>query len=167
MMTRMMTRIQNRIRAIANAGTSVGKVRYNLYRPAYARIKESIDLGFYLEAITLIESLVSDRLESRVSFLLEKDFSFKTLGCLIQKSSQIEHDEELKKLVSHDLDEWRRQRNNALHEMVKIDDRLTNNTWECRVQALPVVAKKGLEILRSIDSRCKILRRKTQSSPSI
>lgn len=147
-----------RKRALAKTMSSVGQTRFNLYKEAYNRIRESIKQGFYLEAITIIESLVSDRLESRISFLKKCDFSFKTLGELITESRRIEKDNELQMLVGQNLDNWRKDRNKALHEMAKIADGETP-TWAKRVEEINPVAKQGLVILRAIDKRCKNLRK--------
>ncbi|MBK8182926.1 MAG: hypothetical protein IPK63_08495 [Candidatus Competibacteraceae bacterium] len=65
---------KNRNRAIATADNNIGITRYQLYKRAYAKINESIKQGFYLEAISIIESLISDRLESRLTFLKGSDF---------------------------------------------------------------------------------------------
>jgi hypothetical protein len=150
--------MKQRKRALAITMSSVGQTRFNLYKEAYNRIRESMKQGFYLEAVTIIESLVSDRLESRMSFLKKCDFSFKTLGGLINESRKIEKDNELRALVSQNLDNWRKDRNKALHEMAKIADGETP-TWAKRVEEISPVAKQGLVILRTIDKRCKKLRK--------
>lgn len=147
-----------RKRALATIGTSVGSTRQHLYHQAYAQINSALKQEFYLEAITLIESLISDRLESRISFLKKFDFSFKTLGTLIKESRKIEKDVTFKNLVSQDLDTWRENRNKALHEMVKLADGETT-TWSTRVEVLVPIATDGLKLLRRIDKRFKELRK--------
>src|SRR3990167_3525749 len=62
-----------RKRAIATSDTTIGSTRYNLYKQAYSRINDATKQGFFLEAITIIESLISDRLESRLTFLKKHD----------------------------------------------------------------------------------------------
>jgi hypothetical protein len=146
-------------RAVAVPGTHIGKERYQLYREAYSRINEARAQGFYLEAITIVESLVSDRLESRLSYLLNNDFSFKTLGDLIARSRAEETDGELRTLVGQDLDAWRVRRNKALHELAKIADGDTA-AWETRTAEFAKTARDGLETLRKIDKRVKQLRKK-------
>lgn len=147
-----------RKRALAIKGSSVGTLRHQLYRQAYKQIKIAMDQGFYLEAITLIESLVSDRLESRLSFRKKSDFSFKTLGDLIREMKKVESDTLLKELVVSRLDKWRISRNQAIHEMVKLADG-TMDDWNSRNETLIDVAKKGLATLRAVDKRCKELRK--------
>lgn len=153
---------QTRTRAVSEPGTDVGSMRYGLYKQAYAQVNKAIKEGFYLEAITLIESLTSDRLESRISCRMGKDFSFKTLGSLIKELRDHESDPELKRLVDEDLDKWRQARNKALHEMVKLEQG-DSGTWEERTAELIPVAEDGLTILRAIDRRHKALLRPTQT----
>lgn len=153
-----MTKSTPRVRLIALPGSQEGKARYHLYRAAYARVNEAIEKGFYLEAISIIESLISDRLESRVSYLIGKDFSFKELGSLIVKIKKEETDSMLLLIVTNRLDEWRIDRNRALHEMAKIavDNK---STWQERIDDLKSVAKIGLKLLRDIDKQVTHLRK--------
>ena len=149
---------KQRTRALANQGTPVGAMRYSLYKQAYTRIAEASEQGFHLEAISVIESLVSDRLESRLSFLKGHDFSFKNLGPLITEMRRLESDEDLRKLVDQDLDEWRKSRNRDVHEMAKMADG-DFSTWADRAKELIPIGKKGLSCLRAIDKRYRELRR--------
>jgi len=43
---------------------AVGKARQKVYAHVLNRIKKSIEAGFYLEAVTLEESFITDRLDS-------------------------------------------------------------------------------------------------------
>lgn len=149
-----------RIRATATPGTPVGQTRYRLYRKAYARVKDAQETGFYLEAITIIESLVSDRLESRLCHL-GVNVAFKPLGKLIdgfKSKSSKESDLELRRLVAEDLDGWRGERNRALHEMAKLVEG-EDADWDTRYDGLRAVATRGAALLRKIDKRCGLLRR--------
>ena len=40
------------------------KIKYHSYKAAYSRMNLAMDKGFYLEAITIQESIISDRLLS-------------------------------------------------------------------------------------------------------
>jgi hypothetical protein len=154
----MVTTKKTRRRALAVPGTPIGRVRHNLYKRAYSRINEAIAQGFYLEAITLIESLIGDRLEHRLTFLKQQDFSFKNLGELIAEARKTEIDHKLKQLVLGPLDSWRQARNSAVHEMAKIADG-DLPTWEERMSSLEIIATGGLTMLRDIDKRCQQLRK--------
>jgi len=153
----------NRIRALAQTHNNVGHRRHNLYREAYGRISKAIHDKYFLEAITLTESLLTDRLESRMTFLLRKDFSFKTLGKLIQEIQKSENDVQLRELVAGGVESWREKRNNALHEMAKMEES-DNRSWDARMAELPAIAGTGLKVLRQVDSRIKTLRPTKQAA---
>jgi hypothetical protein len=125
--------VDPRTRATAAPDNDIGQERYELYKSSLDWIKKSIDEGYYLEAISILESLISDRLESYLSFPLGQDFSFKNLGVLINEIKLKKTDENLHSLIIKDLDEWRKQRNKAAHEMVKIADG-KSIVWEERVK---------------------------------
>jgi hypothetical protein len=125
--------VDPRTRATAAPDNDIGQERYELYKSSLDWIKKSIDEGYYLEAISILESLISDRLESYLSFPLGQDFSFKDLGVLINEIKLKKTDENLHSLIIKDLDEWRKQRNKAAHEMVKIADG-KSIVWEERVK---------------------------------
>jgi hypothetical protein len=139
-------------------GSPIGMQRYGLHKQAYARIEEAKQQGFYLEAITLIESLISDRLESRLSRLLTPEYGFQTLGSLINSVRQVETDEALKTFVTTRVDEWRTKRNSSLHELAKLSEG-DERTWEERTIDLPLIAVEGLILLRLLDKHTKRLAR--------
>jgi len=105
--------------------------KFDSYREAWARIKLSQDEGFYLEAIAIEESILTDRL---VSFLTRPDCQTP-----IKKNNKGRYPSfgNLIKLLSDDigeplaigefedicvsLDEWREKRNQAVHALVASD----------------------------------------------
>lgn len=145
-------------RAIAN-NKKVGQQRYRTYKAAIDRIKISIEKGFYLEAISLCESLITDRLESRLNYLTKSDnYAFETLGKLQIEIRNKETNQELIKMMipnSGDFDIWRNKRNQALHAMAKIADG-DKREWENKLEECKTIALKGeklrKEIFRIIDS---------------
>jgi hypothetical protein len=152
--------VDPRTRATAASDNDIGQERYELYKSSFDWIKKSIDEGYYLEAISILESLVSDRLESYLSFSLDRDFCFKNLGALIDKIKSDETDEILRSLIINDLDKWRKQRNKAAHEMVKIEDG-KSVVWEERVKINKEVAETGLLLFHNINNRIRKLRKQT------
>ena len=154
----MTKNMPKRKRAIVEENSTVGKHRREIYKSAFKQIKLANEAGFYLEAITLIESLITDRLESRLSFLDGKDFSFKTIGKLIEKSIKIETDSELKKLIEIDLRKWADGRNKSLHEMAKIAEG-DFSSWDDRYLKLKNISTKGMTLLRKIDRQCEKLKK--------
>jgi hypothetical protein len=59
-----------------------GKVKYDIIRSSMSQYNKAVESGFYFEATTLIESLICDRLESRLGELTKDAVTFKTLGRL-------------------------------------------------------------------------------------
>ena len=146
-----------RERATIDDTPFVGKLRFTLYKKAIEQFNSAIEAGFYLEAITICESLITDRLESRCGELGQPQ-AFKNLGVLIRKLREIEVDNTLRQMIDLDLDNWRRNRNTALHEIVKFEKGEIPN-WESRFEASKVYAEEGIVVFRSIDSRLRQLRR--------
>ncbi|MBD2020474.1 hypothetical protein H6F43_09770 [Leptolyngbya sp. FACHB-36] len=146
-----------RKRAIRASNNDVSQERYELYKAAFEWIAKSISEGFYLEAISLEESLITDRLESYLTWLSRTEFSFMTLGQVQKAVEKHETDTSLRSLVLNDLDQWRQARNKAAHEMVKIEDGKQIN-WGDRVKINQEVAEAGLELVRKIDQQTRKLR---------
>jgi hypothetical protein len=141
------------IRATAEEHNKVGMQRFRTYKASISRIKKAIDNEYYLEAITLCESLIADRLESRLKYLTNSDeYSFKTLGKL--QEGIIKHDsiDELKKMMifqKGDLDIWRDKRNTALHAMAKIQDG-DSREWEDKLTECKKIAEDGEELRKLV-----------------
>lgn len=109
-----------RERVIAGEDETTGTHRYRLYKAAFTRVKEAMRAGYHLEAITLLESLLSDRMESRLSHVTQTNVGFQNLGKLIAQMRK--HDAGGPFLgVLGEIDGWRELRNRALHELVKFE----------------------------------------------
>lgn len=103
--------------------------KYFSYREAWGRIKRSIAMGFYLEAVTLEESIISDRLTSyfqKTGVLGLDSKRFVSLGRLIDYLKQHEPEpirDPLKEPrfenLQQSLDDWRDKRNHVVHGIVK------------------------------------------------
>src|SRR4051794_20891903 len=124
-----------RPRGKAYSGKGYGSLRYRLFKSAGPHIEKSVREGYYCEAITIIESVVTDRLESRLSYLKQENIGFQTLGDAIRLLQRCETDSKLIAILD-DLDKWREKRNGALHELAKIEDGKPMIEWEQRIQLL-------------------------------
>ena len=136
----------------------VGMERYLLFKEGYRRISDAIQHAYYLEAITLIESMLADRLESRCGELTNQPQHFQMLGNLISGLRKVEHDDLLNKIMKQEIDSWREDRNHAVHEMMKIQSGKSDN-WLTRQRKLKKIASAGLKTLRKYDSKLKKVRR--------
>jgi hypothetical protein len=59
-------------RISAGSAPGLGTDRYRLFRSAAQQIKAAMDAGYYLEATTLVESILAERLEKRAQFLHQR-----------------------------------------------------------------------------------------------
>jgi hypothetical protein len=124
------------IRASNVPGSNVGKKRHDLYANAYDQIKKARDSGFLIECIAICESIIADRLEARRASLNPDDISkhrFQTAQSLAKKLPKEEtlDDGEIRQLYRTVFD-WCSQRNNAVHEMVKLGREAQTDEWEVR-----------------------------------
>lgn len=140
------------IRAEAFSGHGYGTLRYNLFKHAEERIEQSIQEGYYCEAIAITESVITDRLESRLSYLEQKNYGFLTLGSAITNLIQCETDIVICSLLP-DLDKWKQKRNAALHELVKIEAEKPMLGWERRLEGLSLTANEGYDLLKKLYHR--------------
>ena len=142
----------NRTRASASS-PGIGQARYELYKIGFERISDAMSDGYYLDAICTIESLLADRLESRLTYLDKSQRGFLTLGTLRDRLSRLENNVELKR-ISNLAGLWARRRN-KIHEVMKINQ---NNyqSWEEKQAELKSIAEEGFGLLRTYD---KALRR--------
>lgn len=148
-----------RERGMALEGKGYGTRRRMLYESARDQIERSIQSGFYGEATALCESILADRLESRLSFLQNKNCGFQTLGKLVEALRSVEKGDETQPLRNTiaAVEVWRKLRNRALHEMVKVvadgpvadwQDRPTD--WEVRTDFLQRIASLGYELAQHL-----------------
>jgi hypothetical protein len=108
--------------------------------------------GFHCEAIAVIESVITDRLESRLSFLANENVGFQTLGRLIRELRARESDPILLSLMD-DVNNWRQARNGAIHELTKVQADVLMKEWGERMQELAVSSAKGYSLLKRLYHR--------------
>lgn len=147
-----MSTSETRRRGQAFEGQGYGTQRRILFEKARDHINKSISDGYFCEAISIIESIISDRLESRLSYLDKKNVGFWTLGKLIVSLLKLETDPELKEIIQQ-VDKWREKRNKALHEMVKVEADKPALTWEDRIIILRESAIEGYQLTKSLYNR--------------
>jgi len=147
-----------RQRAIAKHDDLVGLTRYQLYLKAWERIRSATDAGYHLEAITLLESLLTDRLESRASHLAGQNMGYQNLGPLVKSLRKHENVADFLKILD-EVDRWRKHRNEAVHEMVKFQAG-EHPSWEQKIEPLPRIVREGKRVLRAFDAIDKRERRR-------
>jgi hypothetical protein len=99
--------------------------RYLRYKLAFERLDEALEEGWLLEAISLEESIISDRLLSALASLTDQSSARKSLNELINhtKEAFVANGGDLEaNLLFDQLHEWRRERNECVHAFCKLDD---------------------------------------------
>lgn len=147
----------------APSGSDNGRLRQALYRAATEHVQRSIRDGFFLEAITLCESMISDRIEALVAAL---DPEHPVAGRLLALGTNLQHfrrvlqDDTEGQTLALRIDAWRRVRNEALHEMVKLPEGDAGD-WDARRAGLAAVAREGRDLARLLSA---LVRRKRRAA---
>lgn len=130
----------------------VGTKRHYTYRHAIDQYHLAMSQGFYIEAISLMESLIGDRLESLANELSKSDaYSCSTLEKLLTflcGRNQASSLQEKLKDVLNEICIWKNSRNKAIHEMAKE----INHSFADNYNALEEVADEGYTLFRELDN---------------
>lgn len=136
----------------------------NAYALAHQLIKNSIEQGFPLQAITIEESILSDRLWSTLHVNEEKKAKVETLGkalslwgpdCKKPSKNANLFDEEMLK-VKPRLDSWWKDRCAVLHGMVKsFQGEAPEIAAENFILHAAKVAKEGLALVKTVSAWSK------------
>lgn len=97
--------------------------RYLRYKLAFERMDEALEEGWLLEAISLQESIISDRLISFLEMNGRAVESFQSLSKLISESRLVVtgSPDRVKDDFFDELDAWRLNRNKCIHGFCKLD----------------------------------------------
>jgi hypothetical protein len=157
------------VRPRAGDGSSTGLERYRLIKASFAFVQQSIRNRHNLEAITVLESILTDRLGSMVHGTLGHEVTLSlTLGRLVKlakKGPLITQGEQAKGLparhaplpgdimgfLTGPLSRWWRMRNNAVHGMAKLHH-VGDATFGERYARLSAVALEGVRVLLQLDA---------------
>jgi hypothetical protein len=144
----------------ADKEVGVGFKRYSLLCAAAVRIRQSLDNDYPLEATTLVESILADRMEKRAQYLhkqaqtpakalMNVSDGFVTLGNLVTALQTAEIDEKLREHLD-EISDWARERNRVIHAMAKFGEG-ARDAWEVRHRDAKQVAERGIAILLTYD----------------
>lgn len=133
---------------------SVRTLRYENYKASISQIHKAMEAGFFVESITLIEGLLTDRMESLINELdgstVGQSLTFKELTDKLQSKASAEYNEVLTK-----IDAWRKRRNGAVHSLPKE----LEPAFSARYDSLKSVAEDGYELFREFDKLLSEYRR--------
>jgi Arc/MetJ-type ribon-helix-helix transcriptional regulator len=137
--------------------------KYKSYREAWSRIKQAQENQFFLEAITIQESIISDRLISflagsnaKNTLIKDKRGRWPSFGNLIQRWES-EFSEEPKSKETQNLenlinavDQWRNDRNEAIHAIVKSDPGEPTQDIDLFLRIAKEVAEQGTHLAKEV-----------------
>ncbi len=128
--------------------------RYLRYRLAFERLDEALLEGWLLEAISLEESIISDRLLSVLKAYKADVPERQGLGNLITQTkkaitgsgSMIDED------IFTELDQWRNDRNECVHGFCKLDHlAYVDNSAEIFGEKMWATAKRGRDLVDTVN----------------
>lgn len=129
--------------------------KYESYKEAWARIRQALEAGFYLEAIVIEESIIADRLTSYLTACGRMPTArFPGLFQLVQSWRQDEVpalDNQLGDLKKAINDDWRIARNDAVHAIVKSPPGTPTTPVDDFLDRAKMAAELGAELARAVD----------------
>lgn len=142
--------------------------RYFRYKLAFERLDEALEEGWLLEAISLEESIISDRLLSAIQTLAGKSSPRASLHRLINQAREVFDNSGcvLEGSFFDKLHQWRQDRNECVHAFCKLDDHafseqsagiFSEKMWE--------TAKRGRELV-DLSKDLSVIAKKTSGSKS-
>lgn len=141
------------------ATSGVGEKRYHTYRALINQYHNAMANGFYIEAIALMESIISDRLESFANELSSSsDYSYSTMEKLLTYLCGKNQKDKVPVALLSIFDElscWKDNRNKACHEMAKN----INSPFYEQYEPLEDVADEGYDLFRKLDNAIDVYRK--------
>lgn len=128
-----------------------GQEKGQLWEHAIRRLDEAIASGFFLEAIALADSLITDRLES-IAHVNQEVVDMAALGRALTRALKSSPDE-IGRLEA-DLRQWGKGRNRCLHQMAKHSDSWPGS-WSERLETAAGVAVEGKRLVRVVDEAAR------------
>ena len=141
--------VRHELRAVSSP--IVRKNKADLIQKAYKRVHRARALGFNIEAVAILESLITDRLESMIAKSRDSQIQIGNLGPAVNESLKLGH-------ISEDLaigiKAWSSKRAKVVHEMVKISV-VVDATWLERMKFAREVAAEGEAIFAEVSKLAK------------
>ncbi len=127
--------------------------RYLRYKMAFDRLDEALEEGWLLEAISLEESIISDRLLPALQSLTSKNFAKKNFNDLINQTEEalVANGGDPEADLFDQLHQWRRDRNECVHAFCKLDDHAYSQiSAEIFSDMMWETARKGRELVELV-----------------
>jgi hypothetical protein len=140
-------------------GTTVARQRFELYRSANEQFKAAFEAGFYIECVSICESIISDRLEARLQFLrrgTDKPSHIDSLGRLLKQVEDIEPEDMTELRAAYlAIREWGTARNETIHQFVKVTDQNRLANAKDRINQAKTAARDGKALMKLISKLVK------------
>jgi hypothetical protein len=143
-----------------------GSERYEIIKAAISRFNTAIEHSFFLEATVLIESLICDRLESRLGELTKQPVIFSSLGQLLKQLNEIESDEVLISIMNKVLNQWAGMRNIVIHQAAKIELEKKKD-WNDYLRLAESTSIEGRKAFDNYNKQLQKIRRQNKSKKEI
>ena len=147
----------------AATNSNAGPRRMGLYQCCIAQYNEALGQGFFIEAVAIAESLIADRLESRLAHKhdqSEEKRRFSTVGKLATELNGKKANEpsEAREIYSK-IRIWASERNKAIHQIFKLAENEAQY-WGNRYAQARQIAETGMELFRNLDKVVSRLNRR-------
>ena len=134
-------------------GRSRSRDKGRIFSFAYRRAQRALKAGFYLEAIIICDSLLTDRLRLILKSNVEIETKRTTTGAIAnyllgQKVSSSDDN------LWHDIVSWSQRRNQQAHAMAEISgESLT--PWRTRLAEAKEVAESGFALVNRVSKEAR------------
>jgi len=129
---------------------------------AFDRLDEALEEGWLLEAISLEESIISDRLLSALQSHTSKNFSKKKFNDLINQTEEalVANGGDPEADLFDQLHQWRRDRNECVHAFCKLDDHVySEGSAEIFSDMMWETAQKGRELVDLVKDLSRVAKK--------
>ena len=152
-----------KVRVSGGKGSDAGATRHELYKAAWERCNEAMSAGFYLEAITIIDSAITDRIEAYTQHLMHFDETHQQVESLgiamaalniARQDKQIADDAEYKAMRKAVI-EFNEGRNKAVHNFVILTNANAEMSVDARINHAKDTATYGREVYNLVNAYTK------------
>lgn len=125
--------------------------KYLSYTAAWNRIKSAMEAGYYLESVTLCESIISDRLISHIQGVSGKSVNEKFVN-LIKEWKKVSGSVSSGKYsdLPAAVDVWRNNRNTVVHGMVKSEPGKPTPSPDSFLEMAKESAEEGCSLAKAV-----------------
>ena len=155
---------RKQIRPVADKtdNPQIGIDRNALIRAGIDQYKKALDKKFYIEAIALMESLISDRMESTLNYLYPyMNYSY---GTIVQLADSLMKANCFSEQLLSEIKDWAKLRNDAVHQMMKLMPG-QQQTFQERHDNLRKSAENGYELFKKLNAEKEKLTSYQESHP--